>query len=327
MIQPEDKIAVLGATGLVGTNLINLLINKGVSPSNIYPIASSQSSGRVLTYGTYKLKVLDFNETDFSKINIIFSALKDDLAASILPNLLNDKTIIIDKSSHFRLKNYTPLLIAGVNTNKRENMLGTIISTPNCCTIPLAHVLHAIQPLSAVVKAIICTYQSISGAGRETLQQFEEQIRNRDKHNYTKQDTLAFNVIPNIGKRCENGYTEEEIKIEQEINKIFDNQNILISATCTRVPVIYGHCIAAHVEFEDEINLQELTYLLDQKKRYIVRTDVTTPKEVENTDKVFVSRIKQHPRNKKAVELWITANNILRGAASNAVEVAELIAR
>ena len=325
------NIAIVGATGNVGRKIIEVLENKNFPISELFLIASSKSAGKKINFKDKELTVIDLEKFDFSKVKIAFFAAGSAIAEKWAYKVA-EKTIVIDNSKFFRKDPDIPLIVPEVNSKELVHFKNkNIIANANCSVIPLVVALKPLHDLYTVKRIVVSTYQSVSGAGKapmdELLSQTQEYFDNKNlvSKYFTKQ--IAFNVIPHIDSFLENGYTKEEQKTADEVKKILDKK-IKITSTCVRIPVLVSHSISANVEFDKKCNLEEIKNVLstspgckvvDEKKDggYI------TPVEAENKYETFISRIRQDDSQPNSINLWIVSDNLLKGAALNAVEIAE----
>tara|TARA_B100001146_G_scaffold28860_1_gene21828 strand:- start:214 stop:1224 length:1011 start_codon:yes stop_codon:yes gene_type:complete len=325
------NIAIVGATGNVGRKIIEVLENKNFPISELFLIASSKSEGKKINFKDEELTVIDLEKFDFSKVKIAFFAAGSAIAEKWAYKVA-EKTIVIDNSKFFRKDPDIPLIVPEVNSKELIKVKNkNIIANANCSVIPLVVALKPLHDLYNIKRIIASTYQSVSGAGKapmdELLSQTQDFFNNKklESKYFTKQ--IAFNAIPHIDSFLENGYTKEEQKTSDEVKKILDKK-IKITSTCVRIPVLVSHSISANVEFDKKCNLEEIKNVLstspgckvvDEKKDggYI------TPVEAENKYETFISRIRQDDSQPNSINLWIVSDNLLKGAALNAVEIAE----
>jgi aspartate-semialdehyde dehydrogenase len=325
------NIAIVGATGNVGRKIIEVLENKNFPISELFLIASAKSVGKKITFKDKEHSVIDLEKFDFSKVKIAFFAAGSAIAEK-WAHKVAEKTIVIDNSKFFRKDPDIPLIVPEVNSKELINVKNkNIIANANCSVIPLVVALKPLHDLYNIKRIIASTYQSVSGAGKapmdELLSQTQDFFNNKNLESkyFTKQ--IAFNAIPHIDSFLENGYTKEEQKTSDEVKKILDKK-IKITSTCVRIPVLVSHSISANVEFDKKCNLEEIKNVLstspgckvvDEKKDggYI------TPVEAENKYETFISRIRQDDSQPNSINLWIVSDNLLKGAALNAVEIAE----
>ncbi len=325
------NIAIVGATGNVGRKIIEVLENKNFPISELFLIASSKSEGKKINFKDKELTVIDLEKFDFSKVKIAFFAAGSAIAEKWAYKVA-EKTIVIDNSKFFRKDPDIPLIVPEVNSKELINVKNkNIIANANCSVIPLVVALKPLHDLYNIKRIIASTYQSVSGAGKapmdELLSQTQDFFNNKNLESkyFTKQ--IAFNAIPHIDSFLENGYTKEEQKTSDEVKKILDKK-IKITSTCVRIPVLVSHSISANVEFDKKCNLEEIKNVLSTSPGCKVvdeRKDggYITPVEAENKYETFISRIRQDDSQPNSINLWIVSDNLLKGAALNAVEIAE----
>ena len=327
------NIAIVGATGNVGRKLIEVLEKKNFNISELFLIASSKSEGKKINFKGKEHTVIDLEKFDFSKVKIAFFAAGSAIAEK-WAHIAAEKTVVIDNSKFFRKDPDIPLIVPEVNSKQLINFKNkNIIANANCSVIPVVVALKPLHDLYNVKRIVASTYQSVSGAGKapmdELLSQTQEFFQNKklESKYFTKQ--IAFNAIPHIDSFLENGYTKEEQKTTDEIKKILDKK-IKITSTCVRIPVLVSHSISVNVEFNKKCNLEEIRNVLssssgckvvDEKKDggYI------TPVEAEDKFETFISRIRLDDSQPNTINLWIVSDNLLKGAALNAVQTAEAL--
>ena len=325
------NLAIVGATGNVGRKLIEVLEKKNFNVSELFLVASSKSEGKKINFNGQEHSVIDLEKFDFSKVKIAFFSAGSAIAEKWAP-IAAEKTIVIDNSKFFRKDPDIPLVVPEVNLKDLSLLKNkNIISNANCTVIPMVVALKPLHDLYQVKRIVASTYQSVSGGGKapmdELLSQTKEFFENKELKSkyFTKQ--IAFNAIPHIDSFLESGYTKEEQKTTDEIKKILDNK-IKVTSTCVRIPVLVSHCISANVEFNKKCNLDEIRNvlstspgckLIDEHKDggYI------TPVEAEDKFETFISRIRLDESQANTINLWIVSDNLLKGAALNAVEIAE----
>ena len=324
------NIAIVGATGNVGRKILEVLEKKNFPIDNLYFVASSKSAGSKLKFKGNEIEVKNLENFDFSKANITFFSAGGKISEQYVPTAAQE-SIVIDNSSFFRMDPDVPLIVPQVNSNDIKNMKKNIIANPNCSTAQLVIILKPLHDLFKIKRVIISTYQSTSGAGKapmdELLEQTKLSLENKKivSKNFTKQ--IAFNAIPHIDVFADEGYTKEELKMVNETKKILD-KNIEITATCVRIPVLVSHAESINIEFENEFTIEKIRNALNSAEGCVVideRKDggYITPLEAEGKNETFISRIRKDNSNNKAVNLWCVSDNLLRGAALNAVEIAE----
>jgi aspartate-semialdehyde dehydrogenase len=331
-------IAILGATGTVGETLLEILAERIFPVNKIYPLASQKSIGQTVLFKKKSLIVEDAETFDFSKVQFCFSAVEADIAKKYAPRAAEAGCIVIDKSSQFRYDEDVPLVIPEVNPDALENYRDrNIIAVPNCSTIPILVALKSIYDEVGVERINIATYQSVSGAGKNGIEELSQQVtdllngRSATVKHFPSQ--IAFNLIPHIDSFLDNGYTKEEMKIVWESQKILNDPHIQVNPTAVRVPVFFGHSAAVHIETRDKIFAEAAKELLKNAPGVIVldeaeNNNYPTPIRLsESEDAVFVGRIREDISHPNGLNLWVVADNIRKGAALNAIQIAELLIR
>ena len=324
------NIAIVGATGNVGRKIIEVLEDSKLSIKNLHLIASSKSAGLKLSFKGKEIKIEQLETFDFKKTNITFFSAGGKISQKYVP-IAAKHSIVIDNSSFFRMDPEVPLIVPQVNSSDIKNLKKNIIANPNCSTAQLVLVLKPLHDLFNIKRVIVSTYQSTSGAGKapmdELLQQTKFVLENKKvvSKNFTKQ--IAFNAIPHIDAFADEGYTKEELKMVNETKKILD-ESIQLTATCVRIPVLISHAESINIEFEKSFTLERVSDALNKANGCKVIDDrkdggYITPAEATGKNETFISRIRQDNSNEKAINLWCVSDNLLRGAALNAVEIAE----
>ena len=323
-------IAIVGATGNVGRKIIEVLEKKNFSIDRLFLVASSKSAGVKLKFNNKDLNVESLEGFDFSKVDITFFSAGGKISEKYVP-IAAKHSVVIDNSSFFRMDPDVPLIVPQVNLDELKNMKKNIISNPNCSTAQLVIILKPLHDLFKIKRVVISTYQSTSGAGKAPMDELLEQTKllmdNKKiiSKNFTKQ--IAFNAIPHIDIFADDGYTKEEIKMINETKKILDSK-IELTATCVRIPVLVSHAESINIEFEKPFTLEKITEILNNSegcKVYDQRKDggYITPAEAEGKNETFISRIRIDNSKINTINLWCVSDNLLRGAALNAVEIAE----
>ena len=328
-------IAIVGATGNVGRKIIEILEKKQLDIENLFLLASKNSEGKKISYNGKEHIVIDLEKFDFSKVKIAFFAAGSEVAEKCA-HVAAEKTIVIDNSKYFRKDPSIPLVVPEVNSKKLADVKNkNIIANANCSVIPVVVALKPLHDLYNINRIVASTYQSVSGAGKsamdELISQTKDYIQNKEIHsqNFTKQ--IAFNAIPHIDSFLKNGYTKEEQKTSDEIKKILDKK-IRVTSTCVRIPVLVSHCISANVEFDKKCDLDHIKKVLSTSPGCKVVDEqkdggYVTPVEAENKYETFISRIRQDDSQSNTINLWIVSDNLLKGAALNAVEIAESLVK
>ena len=325
-------IAIVGATGNVGRKTLEVLQQKNLNIDNLYLVASPNSVGKQLEFNGKKYSIENLETYDFSKAKITFFAAGGKISEQYAEKAAKHTTVI-DNSSYFRMDPDVPLIVPQVNAKDIQNMKKNIIANPNCSTAQLVLALKPLHDLFRIKRVIVSTYQSVSGGGKapmdELLQQTKMYLENKEikSKNFTKQ--IAFNIIPHIDDFSEDGYTKEELKMTNETKKILDAR-IELSATCVRIPVLVSHSESVNIEFEQEFSLEKIKDVLNNAPGCSVidkreNGGYVTPIEATGKNETFVSRIREDKTKKNCLNLWIVSDNLLRGAALNSVEIAEVI--
>ena len=326
------NIAIVGATGNVGRKIIEVLEKKKLDIDKLYLLASTRSAGLKINFNGKEHQVLDLENFDFSKVKITFFAAGGKISQNFADKAAKH-SLVIDNSSFYRMDPDVPLIVPQVNPDHFNNIKKNIIANPNCSTAQLVIVLKPLHDLLKIKRVVVSTYQSVSGGGKGPMDELIEQTKlaldneKIESKNFTKQ--IAFNAIPHIDVFADDGYTKEELKMKNETKKILDN-SIDLTATCVRIPVLVSHAESVNIEFENPFSLEKVRDVLDNFEGCKViddRTDggYSTPLEAEGRDETFISRIREDRTVKNGLNMWIVSDNLLRGAALNAVEIAETL--
>ncbi|MEO0114551.1 MAG: aspartate-semialdehyde dehydrogenase [candidate division WOR-3 bacterium] len=325
------KIAIIGATGLVGKRIIEVLEQREFPVSELKLFASEKSVGGKLIFKNQEFEVRPLSEADFSSLDLAFFAVDEKIAKEFVPKA-KKHCLVIDKSSAFRLEEDVPLVVPEVNPEACLHHKN-IIASPNCSTIQLVVVLAPLQKLGKINHIIITSLQSVSGAGSEAFNQLQYEIEKIAVGDTSLNDNtpllhpIGANLIPQIGEIGKDGYTAEEKKIIFETKKILNQPNLSITATCVRVPVFIGHSQAVDITFDHKISVEEAITILKKAPGIKVYSgkEYPMPIDVVGRDDVLVGRIRRHLENENSLSLWIVADNLRKGAATNAVQIAELV--
>ncbi|MEM6746406.1 MAG: aspartate-semialdehyde dehydrogenase [Pseudomonadota bacterium] len=328
-------VAVVGATGMVGQEVLAILAERLFPADEVHALASRNSMGREVSFGEDKtLTCLDLEQYDFSRATVAIFAAGGDVSKKFGPIAAEAGAIVIDNSSAFRLDPDVPLIVPEVNADAVEGFKKrNIIANPNCSTAQLVVALKPLHDQAKIRRVVVATYQSVSGAGREGADELFTQTKgifvNQDAEpaNFTKQ--IAFNVIPHIDVFLDDGSTKEEFKMTAETKKILDPA-IKLTATCVRVPVFVGHSEAVNIEFEEPITADEAREILREAPGCLVvdkREDggYVTPVECAGDFATFISRVREDPTIDNGLNIWVVSDNLRKGAALNAVQIAELL--
>ena len=326
------NIAIIGATGNVGRKTLEVIEKKDIKFDNLFLVASSNSAGKKISFKGKDYEVHDLEKYDFSNANITFFAAGGKIAEQYAESAAKFTTVI-DNSSFFRMDPDVPLIVPQVNAEKINEMKKNIVANPNCSTAQLVLALKPLHDLYKIKRVIVSTYQSVSGGGKAPMDELIEQTKSYlngnsvQSKNFTKQ--IAFNIIPHIDDFSDDGYTKEELKMTNETKKILDN-DIELTATCVRIPVLVSHSESVNIEFENSYSLEQIREALNNADgcRVIDKREnggYSTPIEATGSDETFISRIRDDKTKENSINLWIVSDNLLRGAALNSVEIAETI--
>jgi aspartate-semialdehyde dehydrogenase len=327
------RVAVVGATGNVGREMLQTLVDRDFPVDEVVALASERSAGMEVSFGDdQRLKVRDLSKFDFKGIDIVLSSPGGKVSAVHSPRAAKAGAVVIDNTSHFRMDPDVPLVVPEVNGDaiagyERRH----IIANPNCSTIQMVTALKPLHDIVPIRRIVVATYQSTSGAGKDAMDELFNQTRavyvndQLQPEHFPKK--IAFNCIPQIGSFMDDGQTQEEWKMMVETKKILDPA-IKVTATCVRVPVFIGHALACNVEFDGPLSIEEALQALRNAPGVSVvdhRTDggYVTPAECAGEDSVYVSRLREDQTSENALNLWIVADNLRKGAALNAVQIAE----
>ncbi|MBP7252256.1 MAG: aspartate-semialdehyde dehydrogenase [Alphaproteobacteria bacterium] len=333
----QYKVAVVGATGAVGREMLQILADRKFPVSQVVALASSRSAGGGVSFGEDKtLTVQDLDKYDFKGTDICLSSAGAKISEAFAPRAGAAGCVVIDNTSHFRMDPDVPLVVPEVNPQAlKDYTKKNIIANPNCSTIQMVVALKPLHDLATITRVVVSTYQSVSGAGKEAMDELFSQTRAvfvndaLKKEIFTKQ--IAFNVIPQIDVFMDDGNTKEEWKLMVETKKILDPK-IKVTATAVRVPVFIAHSEAVNVQFEKPISAAEARAALTRAPGVIVvdkrhEDGFVTPVECAGEDAVYVSRIREDMTIENGLNMWIVGDNLRKGAALNAVQIAELLAR
>ncbi|MBV1880530.1 MAG: aspartate-semialdehyde dehydrogenase [Pseudomonadales bacterium] len=329
-------IAVVGATGAVGEAMMTILEERNFPVGKLYPLASSRSAGKTLLFKGKAHMVTDLADFDFSKVQIGLFSAGGSLSEKYAPIAGAAGCVVIDNTSHFRYYDDVPLVIPEVNPEKiADYKKCNIIANPNCSTIQMLVALKPIYDAVGIDRINVCTYQAVSGTGKEAITELVKQTsellsgKPAEAEVYPKQ--IAFNALPHIDVFMENGYTKEEMKMVWETQKIFGDEKIVVNPTCVRIPVFYGHSEAVHIETKEKITAEQVwelmkksdgIELLDSREDGGYPTAVT---ESAGGDATYVGRVREDISHPNGINLWVVADNVRKGAALNSVQIAELL--
>lgn len=326
------NIAVVGATGNVGREILSILNERNFPVKKIFALASKKSEGKRIDFGSKKIKVQSLETFNFKNADIVLSSAGSAISESFIKKASDSGAITIDNTSCFRMDKDVPLIVPEVNVKEISKWKKKkIISNPNCSTIQLVTALKPIHDAFKIKRIIVSTYQSTSGAGKKAMDELFYQTLDVYKNKNLKSDIfskqIAFNVIPQIDVFLDDGKTKEEWKLIEETKKILDNK-IKVFATCVRVPVFIGHALSVNIETQSSINEKKLNKVMEDFEGINVidnpsNNEYVTPDEIAGKDEVFVSRLRKDDSVKNGISLWIVADNLRKGAALNTVQIAE----
>jgi aspartate-semialdehyde dehydrogenase len=336
----SDKynVAVVGATGAVGETLLEILEQRDFPVDRVYPLASARSAGKRIPFRGKHLKVEDLDGFDFSKVKIGLFSAGASISEKYAPLAAAAGCVVIDNTSQFRYDDEIPLVVPEVNP---QDIAGYtrhgIIANPNCSTIQMLVALKPIHDAAGIERINVCTYQAVSGTGKEAIEELAGQTaellngRSAISSVYPKQ--IAFNVLPQIDVFLENGYTKEEMKMVWETRKIMGDDSIQVNPTAVRVPVFYGHSEAVHIETRDKISAAEARALLEKTAGVVVMDEhrdggyPTAVTEGATHDPVYVGRIREDISHPRGLDMWVVADNVRKGAALNSIQIAEILVK
>ena len=322
------NLGIVGATGMVGRTFLKIMEERNFPIKNLYLFASHKSKGTVIEYNNkvYEVEALDVNSFNKDLDVLLFSA-GGNISKKYAPSAKDKGIIVIDNSSYWRMENWVPLVVPEVNFETIEKHHG-IIANPNCSTIQAVVPLKLLKDKYGLKRIVFSTYQAVSGSGVEGLKDLEKgiQLPYHNKYPYP----IAYNVLPHIDDFLENGYTKEEIKMIEETKKILDDNSIKITATTVRVPVKYGHSISANIELKNKFHLEDIFKLFESSDSIKVLDDIKNnlypmPLIAEGTDKIYIGRIRRDYSLENGLNIWIVADNIRKGAATNTIQILELL--
>ncbi|MCL1065230.1 aspartate-semialdehyde dehydrogenase [Shewanella olleyana] len=332
----EFNVVVLGASGAVGQTMIEILEERKFPVANLYPLASSRSAGETVSFNGKQVEILDVDTFDWSQAQIGFFSAGGDVSAKWAPIAAEHGCVVIDNTSHFRYDIDVPLVVPEVNPQAIADFRNrNIIANPNCSTIQMLVALKPIYDAFGISRINVATYQSVSGSGKQAIDELAGQtsklLQGLPAENKVYPKQIAFNVLPQIDVFMENGYTKEEMKMVWETQKIFGDHDIVVNPTAVRVPVFYGHSEAVHLETRQPVEAEEVKAVLrDAEGIVLFESDEDYPTVVTDsagTDPVFVGRVRKDISHDYGINLWVTADNIRKGAALNSVQIAEVLVR
>lgn len=325
------KVAVVGATGLVGTVMLKVLEERNFPLTELIPVASDKSVGKLITYKGKQFPIVSMDTAIAMRPAIALFSAGGDTSLKHAPRFKEAGTIVIDNSSAWRMDPTIPLIVPEVNANILS-IDNKIIANPNCSTIQLVVALKPLHDKYRIKRVVVSTYQSVTGTGVKAVKQMMNERKGTYDGEMAYPYQIDLNVIPQIDVFTENGYTKEEMKMINETRKIMGDDSIRLTTTTVRIPVMGGHSESVNIEFENEFDIAEVTALLGQTEGIIVIDDIANlkypmPKDAHEKDEVFVGRIRRDESMPNSLNMWIVADNLRKGAATNAVQIAEYLVR
>ncbi|MCV2883077.1 aspartate-semialdehyde dehydrogenase [Aestuariibacter sp. AA17] len=329
-------VAVLGATGLVGQHMIEILEERNFPVNKLYPLASARSAGGKVTFKGQEITVLDADEFDWSQAQLGFFSAGGSVSEKFAPIAAEAGCVVIDNTSHFRYEPDIPLVVPEVNAHALADFRNrNIIANPNCSTIQMLVALKPIHDAVGIERINVATYQSVSGAGKEAMEELAKQTadllsgREVKTENFSRQ--IAFNVIPQIDVFLDNDYTKEEMKMAWETQKIMGDDAILVNATAVRVPVFFGHGEAVHIETRQPIDIEDVKALLRDAPGITFKDEreafPTQVGDASGKDDVYVGRVRKDITHPNGINMWVVSDNVRKGAATNSIQIAETLIR
>ena len=322
----EVRVLLVGATGLVGRTIIQVLYDREFPMSELQVVASSASTGKYVSFGDNEFPIREFDPSLFRNCDLVFFAGKDGLSREFCPKAVEEGCYVIDNSADFRLESGVPLVVPEVNAYILPDK-PALIANPNCTTIQVAIALAPLDKWFGLERVVAATYQSISGAGQEALDSMLEASLDILDGSEPDPANIAFNLFPAVGSAGQGGYFGEEFKLKYELRKILDKPGLPVAPMVVRVPTMYGHGAALFVELSKAVPLEQVREVLSRAPSVVVYPDGPSPTTVQvtGTDDVHVGRIHLEPALKNGVAMWVAADNLRVGAATNAVRIAEAL--
>lgn len=322
------NVAVVGATGLVGQTFLKVLKERNFPIENLYLYASARSAGKNVEFDGKEYTIIELNEENIREdIDIALFSAGGGISKEYAPKFKEKGAIVVDNSSAWRMEKDIPLVVPEANPEALGNH-GGIIANPNCSTIQVMPVLKVLADKYGLKRVVYSTYQAVAGSGQKGIDDLEANLKGEPSKGYPHQ--IAFNLIPHIDVFLDNGYTKEEIKMVEETRKILGLPELKVTATCVRVPVRMGHAVSVNVELENPFELSDVIKAFEEKEGVVVKDNVKNnvypmPIEAADTDEVYVGRIRRDESVENGLNLWVVADNIRKGAATNTVQIAETL--
>ena len=322
------NVAIVGATGLVGQTFLKVLKERNFPVEKLYLYASARSAGKTVNFVGKDYTVIELKDENIKDdIDVALFSAGGDMSKEYAPKFKAKGAIVVDNSSAWRMEKDIPLVVPEANPEALDGHNG-IIANPNCSTIQVMPVLKVLADKYGLKRVIYSTYQAVAGSGQKGIDDLEANLKGEPSKNYPHQ--IAFNLLPHIDSFLDNGYTKEEIKMVEETRKILGLPDLKVTATCVRVPVKMGHAVSVNVELEKSFDLKDVFKAFEEKEGVVVKDDVSKnvypmPIEAEDTDEVYVGRIRRDESVENGLNLWVVADNIRKGAATNTIQIAETL--
>ena len=322
------NVAVVGATGLVGQTFLKVLKERNFPVEKLYLYASARSAGKIVNFDGKDYTVIELKEENIKDdIDVALFSAGGSISKEYAPKFKAKGAIVIDNSSAWRMEKDIPLVVPEANPEALDGHNG-IIANPNCSTIQVMPVLKVLADKYGLKRVVYSTYQAVAGSGQKGIDDLEANLKGGPSKNYPHQ--IAFNLLPHIDVFLDNGYTKEEIKMVEETRKILGLPDLKVTATCVRVPVKMGHAVSVNVELEKPFELEDVFKAFEEKEGVVVQDDVSKnvypmPIVAEDTDEVYVGRIRRDESVDNGLNLWVVADNIRKGAATNTIQIAETL--
>ena len=322
------NVAVVGATGLVGQTFLKVLKERKFPVENLYLYASARSAGKVINWEGKDYTVIELKDENIKDdIDVALFSAGGGISKEFAPKFRDKGAVVVDNSSAWRMDKDIPLVVPEANPEALKNH-GGIIANPNCSTIQVMPILKVLQDKYGLKRVIYSTYQAVAGAGKKGLDDLENNLQGKPSTNFPHQ--IAFNALPHIDVFLENGYTKEEEKMINETKKILNLPDLKVTATCVRIPVKFGHGVSVNVELERPFELEDVVKAFEEKEGVIVQNDgknkvYPMPITAQDTDEVYVGRIRRDDTVDNGLNLWVVADNIRKGAATNTIQIAETL--
>ncbi|MCC6765643.1 MAG: aspartate-semialdehyde dehydrogenase [Deltaproteobacteria bacterium] len=340
MAERALRVAIVGATGAVGSEVLRTLEERVFPVGEIRLFASARSAGELVEWGAGEVRVENLEEATFDGVDVAFFCAGGAVSAEYAPRAVDAGALVIDKSSHFRMHPDVPLVVPEVNAGDLDERHLGIVASPNCTTIPIVVALKPIAEAVGLERIVASSYQAVSGGGkrgidalsRETIDLLNMRSPSEDERGSAFPRRIAFNCIPQVDAFLEDGSTKEEAKVIAETRRVLHLESLPIAVTCVRVPTFYGHTVALTVELEQPLDAAEARQILREAPGVILcelgdELPYPTAADVGGTDAVYVGRVRNDPSHPRGLQLWVAADNVRKGAALNAVQIAEILAR